>query len=83
MQFGRAFHRIIQAIWEADPDKGPVQVPKLDVTDAYHRGTNRPSWVGAFTYVIPLADEGYCIIICINLVLPMIWVDSPNYSCTF
>ena len=43
MQFGRDFLRIIQAIWEADPEKGPVRVSKLDVTDAYHRVNLQPS----------------------------------------
>ena len=39
MQFGRALPCILQAIWEADPVQGPVQVSKLDVTDVYHCGT--------------------------------------------
>ena len=56
---------------------------KLDVTDAYHRGTVKPAQVGAFAYVIPSApgDEG--IFICIDLVLPMGWVDSPKFFCAF
>ena len=49
MQFGRAFTRIFQAIWEAYPTKGPVRASKLDVPDAYHCGTLWPSQVGAFT----------------------------------
>ena len=71
LQFGRAFPRILQAVWEAVPIQGPVRVSKLDVTDAYHRGTVKPAQVGAFAYVIPSApgDEG--IFICIDLVLPM------------
>ena len=83
LQFGRASHRILQAVWEADPVQGPVRVYKLDVTDAYHRGTVKPAWVGAFAYVIPSApgDEG--IFICIDLVLSIGWVDSPKFFCTF
>ena len=48
---------------------------KLDVIDVYHHGTINTAQVGAFAYVIPLApwDEG--IIICIDLVLLMGWVD--------
>ena len=71
MQFGRDFPCILHAIWEADPVKGPIQVLKLDVTDAYHRGTCRPSQVAAFAYVVPsvLGNDGF--IICINLVLSM------------
>ena len=39
--------------------------------------------MGAFEYVIPSApgDEGK--FICIDLVLPMGWVDSPKFFCTF
>ena len=71
LQFGRAFPRILQAFWEADLAQGPVWVSKLDVIDAYHRGTVTPLQVGVFSYVFPLepVDEG-CII-CINLVLSM------------
>ena len=42
MQFGRAFPRILQEIWEADQVQGPVRLSKLDVTYAYHRGTLWP-----------------------------------------
>ena len=75
--------RILQAVWEADPLQGPVRVSKLDVTDAYHRITIKPAQVGVFAYVIPSTpgDEG--IFICINLVLPMGWVDSPKFFCAF
>ena len=48
LQFGRTFPRILQAVWEADPVQGPVRVSKLDVTDAYHRGTVNLAQVYAF-----------------------------------
>ena len=56
---------------------------RLDVIDAYHFGTVKLLQVSVFAYVIPSVpgDEG-CII-CINLVLPMGWVDSPKFFCTF
>ena len=79
IQFGRAFPRTLQEIWKADPFQGPVQVSKMDVTDAYHRGTLRPVQVGAFDYVVPASSEDNGVIICINLVLPMGWVDPPNH----
>ena len=71
LQFGRSFPHILQVLWEADPAHDLVRVYNLDVTDAYHCVTVKPSHVGSFAYVDPLApgDEG-CII-CINLVLPM------------
>ena len=55
----------------------------MDVADAYHRVTVKPAQVGAFAYVIPWApgDEGR--IICIKLVLPMGWSDSPKFFCAF
>ena len=71
LQFGLAFPRILQALWEADPVQCPIRVSKLDVADAYHHGAVKPAQVGVFAYVIPSApgDEGK--IICIELVLPM------------
>ena len=71
LQFGRAFPRMLQAVWEADLVQGPVRVSKLDGTDTYHRDTVNPAQVGAFAYFTPSApgDEG--IFICINLVLPV------------
>ena len=83
LKFGRASPRILQAVWEADPIQGPVRVSKLDVTDAYHRGTVKPAQVGAFAYVIPSAPGDKGIFICIDLVLLMGWVDSPNFSARF
>ena len=55
MQFGKAFPRILQLIWEADPAKVPIQVSTLDVIDAYHCNNLCTSHVGAFAYVVPLA----------------------------
>ena len=83
LKFGRASPCILQAIWEEDLVRGTVRASHMDVTYAYHRGTLRTAQVGAFTYIVPAAYEGDCVIFCINLVLPMGWVDSPKYFCTF
>ena len=56
---------------------------KLDITDTYHHGTVKPSQVGLFAYVIPSAPWDKGIFICIDLVLPMGWVDSPKFFCAF
>ena len=53
LHFGRSFPRILQAVWEADLVQGLVRMSKLEVIDAYHRGTVKPEQVGAFVYVIP------------------------------
>ena len=63
MQFGRDSSCILQAIWEADPAKGPVRISKLDVTNAYHHGNLWPSQVGAFAYVAPSTPEDGGVII--------------------
>ena len=79
LQFGRAFPRILQEVWEADPIQGPVRVSKLDVTDAYHHGTVKPAQVGAFAYVIPSStgDEG--IFYASTWSCRWGWVDSPKF----
>ena len=73
----------LQAVREEDPVQGPVRVSKLDVIDAYHCSTINPSQVGASVYAIPSAPENKGIIFCINLVLPMGWVDSQKFSARF
>ena len=39
--------------------------------------------MGAFAYVVPLAPDNDFIIICVDMVLPMGWVDSPKFFCAF
>ena len=39
--------------------------------------------MGVFDYVIPSTAKENCIIICIDIVLLMGWVDSPTYFCSF
>ena len=80
MQFRRSFPHILQEIWEVDTDKGLVRVSNLDVTYVYHRGTLRPSQLGTFDYAILSATKDDCIVICIDLLLPMGWVDSAKFS---
>ena len=79
IQLGHALPRIIQVIWEAYLAEGPVRVPTLDVTDVYHRDILRPPQVGSFAYFISLAPDYDDIIICINMVFLMVWVDSPKF----
>ena len=76
---GWGFYHFFQAVWEADPYQVPIQVSKMDVTDEYHRVTVTLSQVGVFAYIVPLALEDEGCIICIYLVLPMVWVESPKF----
>ena len=80
IQFGQLLPRILQTIWVADPTKGPVRVSKLDVTDGYHRGTLWMSQMGSFAYVVPSDPEDDCIIIFINLVLLIVWVEPLTHT---
>ena len=52
---------------------------KLDVMDAYHCGTIQTYQVGAFANFLLLVPYDDVIIICIDLVLPMGWVDSTKF----
>ncbi|CAJ1940912.1 unnamed protein product [Cylindrotheca closterium] len=37
MQFGRALHRILQRILQANPLHGPVYISKIDIADGFYR----------------------------------------------
>ena len=86
IQFGISFPCIIQAIWEEDPEEGTSQSVK---TQRDRRippcqcSTLQLSQVGEFAYVVPAVPEDDVIIICIDLVLPMGWVDRLNFFCAF
>ena len=51
--------------------------------DACHHGTLWPSHVGAFVHIVISAPQDDGVIICIYLVLPMGWVESPKFFCDF
>ena len=53
MQFRQEFPCILQAVWVVDLSEGPIRVSKIDVMDAYHRRSLRPSQMGAFVFVVP------------------------------
>ena len=68
-------------IWEADPAKGTVWLSKWDISDAFHRCPLRAAHIRAFTYVVPPLPCDTTILLCIDLVLPMGWVSSPDIFC--
>ena len=69
--------RLLQQIWEDDPQDGPVYLSKWDISDAFHRCVLRPSDVGAFSYFVMPLPSNTAIYLCLGLVLPMGWVSSP------
>ena len=81
MQFGPCLPRLLQKIWEADPAEGRVLLSKWDVSDAFHRCPLRPADVGAFAYVVPPLPGDATTYLCVDLVLPMGWVNSPPFFC--
>ena len=82
MQFGACFAWIIQQIWEANPADGPVWLFKWDMLDAFHRCNLRPSDVGKFAYGMPPLPEDTSVLLCVDLVLTMGLVNSPNLFCS-
>ena len=59
----------------------PVLLYKWDISDGFHRCLLRPEFVGSFTYVVPPIPEYSEIYLCVDLVLPMGWVNSTPFFC--
>ena len=47
----------------------------------FHRCPLRDAHIGAFTYVVLPLPSNTTILLCIDLVLPMRWVNSPDMFC--
>ena len=82
IQFGVCIPRLLQLIWEAHPADGPVLLSNWDISDTYHCCPLRTPNVGAFAYVVPPIASDPDHLLCIDLVLPMGWVSSPDLFCT-
>ena len=81
MQFGKALHRIIQAIVRADPRHGPVHIIKVDVADGFYRIHLAPCDIPTLGVTLPFSHEGEPLI-AFPLTLPMGWVNSPPLFCS-
>ena len=81
MQFGACLPRFLKKIWEADSYDGPVWLSKWEIYDAFHRCLLRPGDIGTFTYVVPPLPTDTSTLLCIDLFLPMSWVNSPDMFC--
>ena len=78
MQFGSCLPQFLQNIWEADPSDGPMWISKWDISDAFHRCLLRPADIDDFTYVVTPLPTDISTLLCIDLVLPMGRVNSPD-----
>ena len=81
MQFGRALHRVLQKVRQADRRHGPVFLSKIDMADAYMRVPLQIGSVAMLGALLP-KHRNEPPMVAFPLVLPMGWVESPPYFCT-
>ena len=79
MQFSPCLPCILQQIWEADPQDGPVYLSKWDISNTFHYCVLRPANTGAFSYVVLPLPSNTGIFLCVDLVLPMGWLSSSPF----
>lgn len=78
MQFGRALHRVLKRIVEADGRYGPVYLAKIDIADGFYRVWLQSRDIIKLGVVLP-TSPGQPPLIAFPLTLPMGWVESPPY----
>ena len=81
MQFWARLPQFLQKIWEADPSGGSVWLSKWYISDAFHRCLLRQADIGALAYMVPPLPTDIPTLLCIDSVLPMGWVNSPDILC--
>ena len=80
MQFGKALHRLIHNVVEADPTWGPVRFAKIDVADGFYRVILKIQDIPKLGLLFP-PDEFGVQRVAFPTVLPMGWVESPPGFC--
>jgi hypothetical protein len=82
MQFGRALECILYHIQHANPRYGPVYLGKIDLADGFYWVWVAEGDIVNLGVVLPkYAGEDQ--LVAFPLTLPMGWVESPPYFCTF
>ena len=76
MQFGHALDRILREILLANPDDGPVQLMKVDLSDGFYRIDLCVDDIPKLGVLFPTAP-GEPKLVAFPLVLPMGWKNSP------
>ena len=80
LQFGHAFTRYLQQLHRADTRHGPVYMSKTDVADAFMQIWIELHSIPILAALLPTSiDETP--LVAFPMVLPMGWVNSPNYLC--
>jgi hypothetical protein len=80
IQFGTALNRFLQHLERADTRRGPIYLSKTDVADAFMRVWIALESIPVLGAILP-SYPGEEPIIAFPMILPMGWVDSPNFLC--
>ena len=76
MQFGHALDRILREILLSDPNMGPVQMLKVDISDGFYRVNMNIEDIPKLGVAFP-TEPGQEKLVAFPLVLPMGWKNSP------
>jgi hypothetical protein len=80
IQFGAALYHFIQRLQRANMRRGTIHLGKTNVADAFMRVWISLSTIPALGAILPsYPDEDP--LVAFPMILPMGWVDSPNYLC--
>ena len=79
MQFDPFLAQIHQRIWGADPKEGPIWIPEWNISDSFHQCNIRQTDVGKFASMVPPVTYDNFYLLCINLVIPIVLVNSPEF----
>lgn len=80
MQFGRALERLLREILLSNPQHGPVQIMKVDLSDGFYRLCLNIDDIPKLGVTFPSATMEN--LVAFPLVLPMGWKNSPPAFCT-
>jgi hypothetical protein len=75
MQFGRALHRVLKQVSDADPRLGPIHLSKIDIADGFYRIGINANDTPKLGIMFPGNDSEQ--LVGFPLVLPMGWMQSP------
>jgi hypothetical protein len=80
IQFGAALLRFLQRLARADTRRCTIKLAKTDISDAFMRVWILLETIPCLGAILP-SYPGKEPLIAFTMILPMGWVDSPNYLC--
>jgi hypothetical protein len=80
IQFGAALYRFLQRLQRADTRQGVIRLAKTDISDAFMRVWLDLATIPSMGALLP-TYPGEEPMVAFPMILPMGWVDSPNYLC--